>query len=151
MFLLAIAPPTSYHTLAKMGSNQQPTPHDQLSISKEEKRKRDMEKNEAYIIEPGYRERARLGDGGQTVVPVQQRGPWPHQYDTSSDRQSPAFNQQQAGIPGQCHRTGQYAEAQMGNQGHLSQDSGRIQALEAQIATLSQQLRITSTRPRSST
>lgn len=140
MFSLAIAPPTSYHALAKMGSNQQPTPHDQLSISKEEKRKRDMENNEAYIIEPGHRERARLRGGGQTLVPVQQRGPWPHQYKTSSNRQSPAFNQQQAGIPGQFRRTGQYAEAPMGNQEHPRQDSGRIRALEAQVATLSQQL-----------
>lgn len=99
-----------------------------------------MENNQAYIIEPGYGERARLGDG-QTLIPVDQRGPWPHQYDTSSNRQSPAFNQQ-AGIPGQCDRTGQYAEAQVGNQRHLSQHSGRIQTLEAQIATLSQQLQL---------
>lgn len=118
--------------------NQYPAPHGKLSISKEEKRNRNMESNEAYTIEPGYRERARLG-ADQTLVPIDQGGPWPHQYDTSSNRESPAFSQQ-AGIPGQYDRTGQYAEAQVGNQRHPCQDSGRIQTLMGQIDTLSQQL-----------
>lgn len=121
-----------------MGTNQQPAPYGQLSISKEEKRKQNLESNEAYTIEPGYRERARLGDD-QTPVPIDQGGPRPRQYETSSNRESPASSQQ-AGIPGQYDRTVQYSEAQVGNQRHLGQDSGRIQTLMGQIGTLSQQL-----------
>lgn len=135
-----------------MGTNQQQTaPHGgQLSISKEEEeeeeeeRKRNMENNEAYIIEAGYRESARLGYN-QTSVPVNQPGPWSHQYDTfSNHRQSPAFTQQADILRQFDHHTGQqqHAEAQVRNhQSHPSQeDSVRIQTLMAQIVTLNQQL-----------
>lgn len=98
-----------------------------------------MESNEAYIIEAGYRESARLGDN-QISVPVNQRGPWSQQYDTFSNRQSPAFSQQ-ADIRRQFDHTGQqHAEAQASNQSHLSQDSARIQTLMVLIGTLNKQL-----------
>lgn len=158
-----------------MGTNQQTAPQAQAQpsiISKEEEeeksKRRNMENNEAYIIEVGYRgeKRARLGGDKQTpvfpVVDQRGRGPWPHhhQYDTSSsNHQSPAFgHQQQADIlrrqsldrtgPGQQQQQhAEEEEAQVGNGNqrhrHLSSRNHSVRtqtALMAQIGTLNQQL-----------